>query len=121
MENVYLIPGEADTFSAVIANTSPEDGLLLAEVGTFPVELTVKRSDANGSSELISDWYSDREELLSALNWHGQARNSIIELWYYTVETASNDMLCLFNRLFSRKAKIAREDAELMSALLGEE
>lgn len=100
MNNVYLIPHDDGTYEACIQPSAPcESAVVLTAEREYPVEYCYCRLDANGSSVYRSNFCTDRDDLLHALNCDGEALHSIRWLWDFDAYKAKiHDAWTVFNR-----------------------
>ena len=96
---VYLIPGEAGTYTASIQSAPPcEKAVVLTAEGKYPVEYYYRRLDINGSQVIESEVCANREELLYCLNCDGAALHTIRSLWKFDACKARyHDAWAVFN------------------------
>jgi hypothetical protein len=118
MANIYLIPTEDFTYRAEIGEDRPtKDAVLLVKERSYPVQLFYIRHDLNMCSELHVSTVNNRDELLSKLNWFGECRNGVNELWDLGKTVGvSGSLNNLFNRCYKRKAELCYEELTSMMA-----
>lgn len=109
--NIYLLPAAESTYAPCCAEEiASGNAVFLAKEGTYPTALMYRRHDLNLSSILEEVMIADRNALIDELQFLGQCRNSIVQLWAYSSENMTPEQTELFNLCYAKKAELIREE-----------
>lgn len=114
MANIYLIPDKDSTYISCISDDAPStDAIFLTKEGDYPVEAWHERHDLNSDRLLMKETINNRDELIQYLDFLGQCRHAMLQLWGYDIDkNTSEDSLALFDACYSRKMELIQEDIE---------
>ena len=114
--NIYLIPSNNSTYKCCICKDKPSDNaILLTSEGVYPVYIMYRRHDLNMCSEIQSVKLSNQKELLKMIDYLGECRNTIICLWGYNLNDASDEVVELFNKCTEIKAELLYQELQDMT------
>lgn len=103
---VYLEQGCNHVWYSLICRNPPsEDAAKLCAEKDYPVEVTYRRTDLNGSISYDTYICCDREDLLQALNWRGSCGFIPCQVWDFDIDKEIDPML---HKLFTKFFKIGR-------------
>ena len=112
--SVYLLMQKNGTWSAELGYIPPsENHVRLIAEDVYPVTLYYKRYDLMGSAILDKRTCRTRKGLLDALEWCGNCRNTICQLWSYDIEENDSPELKRFwEELECHRARIVQAAAK---------
>jgi len=116
--NVYLKQGRNHSWRAFISReTVSEDAAMLCTEKDYPVEVTYRRTDINGSISYDTYICSDREDLLQALDWLGTCGFIPCQVWGFDIDKDIDPGLHkLFSEAYDHRLQKIQSAAEDMYA-----
>lgn len=78
------------------------NGILLVQEQNYPVELYYTRLDLNGSSILEREVLENRNDLLKAMQWHGQCNHVIEQIWDFDLKTCNSHLYVFFEEVYGK-------------------
>lgn len=112
--NVYLEQGSNQSWYALIRRNPPsEDAVMLCTESDYPVEVSYRRADINGSISYDTYICCDREDLLQALDWLGDCGFIPCQVWDFDIDNELDPALHkLFNDAYSHRLQKIQNAAD---------
>lgn len=111
--SVFIRPLPDGKWIASIARKQPTDSndyVFIVREGKYPVNFYYERYDVMGSRVVELKVCSNRDELLGILEWCGQCRDTILQLWDHDYNKVHDEKLeALYCACAQRRQEIALE------------
>jgi len=116
--NVCLKQGCNHSWYALICrDTASEDAAMLCTERDYPVEVTYRRTDINGSISYDTYICCDREDLLQTLDWLGTCGFIPCQVWNFDIDKDIEPALHkLFNEAYNHRLQKIQKSANDMYA-----
>lgn len=98
--NLYVYKNKEDIWECCF--NKRDDALLFVQEKEYPVELYYTKLDLNGSSNLEREVLENRNDLLEAMQWHGQCNHVIEQIWDFDINSCDKRLFEFFKEVYDK-------------------